>query len=95
MFKKLKVPCPNCKAYKLFSWSPAGLSLGITVTALIFACVPIIGWLFLVPILFAEIILIPTTIVLYLIPKMRVVTARCRQCEWKSTEQPFLLKPQT
>jgi hypothetical protein len=83
MLKKYKVPCPNCHAYALWSSSPAGLALTLLLGSVIIACIPIIGWLLLIPIAFLDIILLPATIVLYLIPKMRIVTVRCRQCEWK------------
>jgi len=85
MFKKLKVPCPNCHAYKLFSWSPAGMSFTLLVGSIVGACVPIIGWLLLLPLLMGALVLFPTTFILYLIPAMRRVTVRCRQCEYRSS----------
>jgi hypothetical protein len=83
MFKKYKIPCPNCHAFKLVSWSPAGLLLTLLVGSIITACIPIIGWLLIIPIALLDAVLLPATIVLYLIPKMREVTVQCRQCEWK------------
>ena len=82
MLKKHKIACPHCHAFKLWSWSPAGLAFSLFLGSIITACVPIIGWLLLIPIVLADALLLPVTIVLYLIPKMRVVTVHCRQCEW-------------
>jgi hypothetical protein len=83
MYKKHKVPCPNCHEYKLVSWSPAGLSLTLLLGAVVTACVPIIGWLLIIPLGLLAAALVPVTLALYLIPKMRVVTVKCRRCEWK------------
>lgn len=83
MYKKLKVPCPNCAAYKLSSWSPAGLALTLFIGAILVACIPVIGWLLAIPLLLAAAVLLPVVVILYSVPKMRVVTARCKQCEWR------------
>jgi hypothetical protein len=85
MLKKHKVPCPNCEAYKIWSWSPAGLAFTLFLGSIITACVPIIGWILIVPLALLDILLLPITIVLFLIPKMRTVTAYCRQCEWRGS----------
>lgn len=89
MYKKLKTPCPNCVSYKLSSWSPAGLALTFLLGSILLLCVPIVGWLLAVPLMLAAAVLVPITIVLYLIPSMRLVTARCRQCQWNGS--PALL----
>jgi hypothetical protein len=96
MLKKLKIACPQCHAYKLWSWSPAGLALSLVLGSIITMCIPIIGWLLFIPLALADVVLIPATIVLYLIPKMRIVTVRCRQCEWTGLPASLTsLKPQT
>jgi len=96
MLKKHKVPCPNCHAFKLWSWSTAGLCLSLLLGSIVTACIPIIGWLLIIPLAIVDIILLPVTIVLYLLPKMRIVTVRCRQCEWKGTPESLpSLKTQT
>jgi hypothetical protein len=83
MYKKHKIPCPNCHAYKLVSSSPAGFALTLFLGSILFACIPVLGWLLIAPLALLDLLLLPTTIVLFLIPKMRKVTIRCRQCEWK------------
>jgi hypothetical protein len=88
MYKKLKAPCPNCASYKLYSWSPAGLALTLLLGSIVLACVPIIGWLLIIPLGLTAIVLLPIVVTLYFIPRMRVVTARCRQCEWKGSPAP-------
>jgi len=96
MLKKYKIACPNCHAYKLWSWSPAGLAFSLVLGGIITACVPIIGWLLIIPLALADLVLIPAAIVLYLIPKMRVVTVRCRECEWTGSPASLpSLNPQT
>ena len=96
MIKKHKIACPNCHTFKLWSWSPAGLSLSLFVGSIITACIPILGWLLFIPLALADLVIVPVTIVLYLIPKMRVVTVHCRQCEWTGTPESLpSLKPQT
>lgn len=87
MRKKLKQPCPNCHAYKVWSRSPAGFTLTLLLGSLIVACIPIIGWFFIIPLALLDIILLPLTIILYCIPIMRVVTARCSQCSWKGNPE--------
>jgi hypothetical protein len=96
MIKKYKIACPNCRAFKLWSWSPAGMCLSAVLGSIITACIPIIGWLLFIPLALADFVLIPATIVFYLIPKMRIVTVRCRQCEWTGLPASLSsLKPHT
>jgi hypothetical protein len=96
MYKKHKVPCPQCHAFKLVSWSPAGLSLTLLLGSVITVCIPVLGWILIIPIALADIVLISLTVVLYMIPTMRQVTVRCRQCDWKANEDILpTLKPQT
>jgi hypothetical protein len=95
MLKKYKIACPNCHAFKLWSWSPAGLAASLLFGSIITAAIPIIGWLLLIPIALADILLLPVAVVLYLIPKMRVVMVRCRQCDWLGEPQSLTaLTPQ-
>jgi hypothetical protein len=96
MIKKYKIPCPNCHAFKLWSWSPAGLALSLLLGAIVTACIPIVGWILFIPLMLGAALIAPITIVLYLIPKMRVVTVHCRQCEWTGKPESLpSLKPQT
>ena len=81
-----KIACPNCGQYKLMRMSPAKWCLYILVFGNIFIFVPIIGWLLAIPMLIADIGLIPATIILYCMPKMRHLTLKCRACKWNGEE---------
>jgi hypothetical protein len=81
---KPKLKCPNCGEYKIHKVSPARWCLYIFAFGNAFALgCPIIGWIFLIPMLIFDIFLVPTMIVAYCTPKLRHLTARCFKCRWE------------
>ena len=85
MFLKDKT-CPHCSQYKLMWWSPARMTLYLLAGSVITVCIPILGLILLIPIILADIVLIPTAIILYLIPRARRLELRCWSCKWHGAE---------
>ena len=79
-----KLKCPNCGEYKIHKVSAARYCLYIVCFGNGFALgCPIIGWIFIIPMLILDIFLVPATIVAYCSPKLRHLTAKCSKCHWE------------
>ena len=81
---KPKLKCPNCGEFKIHKVSAARycLYLFCFCNGFAFGC-PIIGWIFIIPMLVFDIFLVPVTIIAYCSPKLRHLTAKCFKCRWE------------
>jgi hypothetical protein len=64
------------------------MALYCSVAGILIACAPVVGWLLAIVILPTEIVLIPATLILYLIPSTRRITFKCWHCKWQEGPNP-------